>query len=138
MVAVVRRVVVRGVALRVDPVDPVDPVEQMRLRMGRLHALMDEWVVWCRRDVPRVGFPSHSALIIGAAGCPQERAVSARAELVDAVVEDLVPIHRAAVMRRYGVAAVWRFPRDNYAVVLEAALLALIVGLRRKGVDMDV
>lgn len=130
MVAVARRVV-RGEGVRGDA------VEDLRQRMSRLHALMDEWVVWCRRDVPRVGFPSHSALIVGAAGCPQERAISGRAELVDAAVEDLSPIHRAAVLRRYGVAAVWRFPRDNYAEVLEAALSSLIVGLRRKGVDID-
>lgn len=132
MVTVVRRV---KVLMGAGP--DRDSVERVQLRMERLHALMDDWVLWCRRDVPRVGYPSHCTLIVGAAGCPYERATSARAGVVDAAVDDLSPIHRAAVMRRYGIAAVWRFPRDNYAVVLEQALSALIAILRRKGVDID-
>lgn len=126
-----RRVVVRGESMQVDE------VEQMRMRMDRLHALMDEWVCWCRADVPRIGFPRYSAMVQGAPASAEDRAESGRAEIIDAAVEDLEPIHRAAIQRRYGVVAVWRFPRSNYADVLAVALDALIKGLRRKGVDID-
>lgn len=128
---VARRVVVKG-----DGMVRQDEAERMRTRLDRLHAVMEEWVSWCRSDVPRVGYPRHSALIQGAPGCAADRSDSSRGEVIDAAVEDLAPIHRAAVLRRYGVMSVWRFPRDNYAQILEAALEALIVGLKRKGVDV--
>ena len=53
---------------------------------------------------------------------------------VDACVQDLMPAQRAAVMRRYGIAAVFRFPRDNYEQCLLMAHEVLIKALPRKGV----
>lgn len=132
MQAMAARRVVRG-----SGVVQQDDVEQMRQRMSRLHALMDEWVMWCRSDFPRVGFPRYSAMIQGAPASGADRAESGRAEVVGAAVEDLPPIQRAAVHRRYGVVAVWRFPRNNYAEMLEQALDALIKILRRRGIDID-
>lgn len=127
-----RRVVVRAA------VPVVDPVRKERERLAALAAVMADWVEWMRRDDLRVGFPAHSALVRGAEGCVYERAESARIEAIDAVVADLAPIHRAAVCKRYGLAAVWRFQRENYAEVLQVANEALIAGLKRKGVDIEV
>lgn len=129
---VARRVMVRGNG----GVQQQDEAQRMRERLDRLHAVMEDWVAWCRADVPRVGFPRYSALVQGAPACAADRADSSRAEVVDAAVDDLAPIHRAAILRRYGVMAVWRFPRNNYAEILDAALEALIVILKRKGVDV--
>lgn len=130
--AVKRRVVVRAA------VAVVDPIERERRRLDALAAVVADWVEWMRRDDSRVGFPQHSALVRGAEGCAYENAESARVQAIDAVVSDLPAIQRAAVCRRYGLAAVFRFPRANYAEVLEAANEALIAGLRRKGVDIEV
>lgn len=130
--AVKRRVVVRAA------VAVVDPMERERRRLDALAAVMADWVEWMRRDDLRVGFPQHSALVRGAEGCAYENAESARVEAIDAAVSDLSPIHRAAVCRRYGLGAVWQFPQANYAEVLQAANEALIAGLKRKGVDIDV
>lgn len=127
-----RRVVVRA------SVPAVDPIERERARLDALAAVMADWVEWMRRDDSRVGFPAHSALVRGAEGCVYEHAESARIEAIDAVVSDLAPIHRAAVCRRYGLVAVWRFPRENYAEVLQGANEALIAGLKKKGVDIEV
>lgn len=49
-------------------------------------------------------------------------------------MQDLMPAQRAAVMRRYGIAAVFRFPRDNYEQCLLMAHEVLIKALQRKGV----
>lgn len=59
------------------------------------------------------------------------------AENVQAVVEGIgerSPAQKAALYRAYDVVAVFRFPRGNYAEVLEEAKVAVRVGLRRRGV----
>jgi len=73
----------------------------------------------------------------GAAGDAYDRLELGRVELVDTAVGDLEPIQRAAIQRRYGLCAVWRFPRLNYGEVLDQAHTALMVLLRKKGVDLD-
>lgn len=114
-----------------------DQQQRDRERMDRMRAVMEEWADWMRVDDSRIGFPGHSALVRGAPACSYERADSGRAELVDAAVSDLEPIQRAAIQRRYRVCAVWRFPRHNYAEVLDKAHTSLLVLLRKKGVDLD-
>lgn len=132
MAVAARRVVVRATEM----VTGVDRRTAYEDRLDRLHAIMSEWAQWMRAADLRIGYPAHSALVRGAPGDAYERADAARMELIDAAVEDLSqPIYRAAVQRRYGVCAVWRFPRLNYEEVLMAALEELMVLLAKKGVD---
>jgi hypothetical protein len=131
-------VIGRRVVIGADRPARGDRLDAVRNRMERLQVVMSEWVDWMRRDDSRTGFPSHSPLLRGASGDIYERAESERAELIDTVVsQDLEPIHCAAICKRYGVCAVWQFPRNNYAEVLEAAHEVLIAGLHKKGIDID-
>jgi hypothetical protein len=114
-----------------------DQQRRDRDRMDRMVVVMEDWADWMKVDDSRIGFPGHSALVRGAPGCSYERAESGRAELVDAAVSDLDPIQRAAIQKRYKVCSVWRFPRANYAEVLDKAHASLLVLLRKKGVDLD-
>ena len=114
-----------------------DQRQRDKIRMDRMREVMEDWAGWMRRDDSRIGFPGHSALVRGAPGCSYERAESGRAELVDAAVDDLEPIQRAAIQVRYKVCAVWRFPRLNYGEVLDKAHASLLGLLRKKGVDLD-
>lgn len=132
MAVVARRMVVRAE----DAVGRRDRRAAYEDRLDRLHAIMGEWAQWMRSADLRIGYPAHSALVRGAPGDAYERAAADRMELIDAAVEDLSqPIYRAAVQRRYGVCAVWRFPRLNYEEVLMLALEELMVQLTKKGVD---
>lgn len=54
-----------------------------------------------------------------------------------AVIDDIGirhPAQKAAIYRAYGVAAVFRFPRENYAQILDAAKENVKLGLRKRGV----
>lgn len=117
---------------------PAGVVRSERDKLDRLARVMEDWAEWMRHDDCKVGWPSHAAMIRGAdTACVYERAEGTRVELVDAAVEDLSAIHRAAISRRYGVCAVWRFPRLNYAEILEGAHGALIANLRKRGIDIN-
>ena len=111
--------------------------EHMR-HMGRLRVLLEDWADWQRTYRPRLGYPSRSltCYIEGSRDFEGmcEDADSATFAAIDACVQDLVPSQRAAVMRRYGIAAVFRFPRDNYEACLLAAHERLLVDLPKKGV----
>ena len=103
-----------------------------------LVALLTEWAQWQRAYAPRLGYPSRS-LTCYSEGSRDFEGMCEDADnqtfaAVDACVQDLVPAQRAAVMRRYGIAAVFRFPRDNYEDCLMGAHEALVVALPRKGV----
>lgn len=103
-----------------------------------LVALLEDWANWQRAYSPRLGYPSRSLTCYSEGSrdfegmC--EDADNATYAAVDACVQDLVPAQRAAVMRRYGIAAVFRFPRDNYEACLLAAHERLMVELPKKGV----
>ena len=103
-----------------------------------LVALLTEWAQWQRAYSPRLGYPSKS-LTCYSEGSQDfdslcEAVDSQTFASVDACVQDLVPAQRAAVMRRYGIAAVFRFPRDNYENCLMLAHETLLSALPRKGV----
>ena len=103
-----------------------------------LVALLTEWAQWQRAYSPRLGYPSRS-LTCNREGSEEFESLcdavdSQTFASVDACVQDLVPAQRAAVMRRYGIAAVFRFPRDNYEQCLMLAHDVLIKALPRKGV----
>ena len=55
--------------------------------------------------------------------------------MIDCVVSDLPPLHKAAIYRCYGISAVFRFPRENYAEILLDAHDILLVLLPKKGVS---
>ena len=103
-----------------------------------LVALLTEWAQWQRAYSPRLGYPSKSLTCYSEVSQDFESlcdAVDSQTfASVDACVQDLVPAQRAAVMRRYGIAAVFRFPRDNYESCLMMAHEALAKALPRKGV----
>ena len=107
-------------------------------RMERLKVILEDWATWQRTYRPRLGYPSRSLTCYSEGSTDFEsmceEADSATYAAVDACVQDLVPAQRAAVMRRYGIAAVFRFPRDNYEACLLAAHERLMVELPKKGV----
>ena len=103
-----------------------------------LVALLTEWAQWQRAYSPRLGYPSKSLTCYSEGSQDFESlcdAVDSQTfASVDACVQDLVPAQRAAVMRRYGIAAVFPFPRDGYEQCLLMAHEVLIKALPRKGV----
>ena len=107
-------------------------------RMERLRVILEDWATWQRTYRPRLGYPSRSLTCYSEGSTDFEgmceEADSATYAAVDACVQDLVPAQRAAVMRRYGIAAVFRFPQDNYGACLLAAHERLMVELPKKGV----
>lgn len=103
-----------------------------------LVAMLTDWAQWQRAYAPRLGYPSRSITCYSESGQDFEGmcdSVDAHTfSTVDACVQDLVPAQRAAVMRRYGIASVFRFPRENYEQCLLMAHETLLVALPRKGV----
>ena len=103
-----------------------------------LVALLTEWAQWQRAYAPRLGYPSRSLTCYSEGGQDFEGMCETvdnhTYATVDACVQDLAPAQRAAVMRRYGIAAVFRFPRDNYEQCLMLAHERLVIALPRKGV----
>lgn len=103
-----------------------------------LVALLTDWAQWQRAYAPRLGYPSRSLTCYSE--CSRdfegmcEDADNQTFASVDACVQDLMPAQRASVMRRYGIAAVFPFPRDNYEQCLLMAHEVLIKALPRKGV----
>lgn len=111
-------------------------------RLAVLCRMLEDWAEWQRGYRMKLGYPTRS--LSGAAGGSTEcsyddlyaSADNAVFEAIDAAVDDLQPAQRAAVLRRYGIAAVFRFPRENYAEQLDRAHDALMRSLPRKGVDI--
>ena len=104
-----------------------------------IDALLHNWGRWTISAESRgIGYPSKS-LTCYSEGSRDFEGMCEDADnqtyaSVDACVQDLMPAQRAAVMRRYGIAAVFRFPRDNYEQCLLMAHEVLIKALPRKGV----
>ena len=111
-------------------------IEQLKRSVDALVQLMSEWADWQKGFRMKLGYPTHSA---GMGGCGMqtfedmcESVDNETMRIVDGVVqEDLAPIERAAILRRYGVAAVFRF-RD-YEGALMQAHERLMVLLPKKG-----
>ena len=57
-----------------------------------------------------------------------------KAEAIEAAVEDLPPTKKAAIHKRYGICAVYRFPRDDYELQLLAAHEELLRTLPKRNV----
>ena len=106
--------------------------------MEALRNILEGWADWQRTYSLRLGYPSKS-LTCHSEGSRDFEGMCEDADnqtfaTVDACVQDLVPAQRAAVMRRYGIAAVFRFPRDNYEHCLMLAHETLAAMLPRRGV----
>lgn len=108
-------------------------------RIDRLVAVLEDWAAWnSRYSAIRVASCS-VGLTSGYASSKSfddmlvdvENSV---AQIVDAAVDDLPPGQIAAINRRYGLCAVFRFPRGNYETLLFEAHEALLKTLQRKGV----
>lgn len=102
--------------------------------------LLQDWAEWMRHD-PRIGFNSRVPILATGMGSStfeelleQTESVSMRA--VDGSIDSLAPSNKAAIMRCYGLCAVFRLPRANYPyeVALSDAHTSLIVTLKKRGV----
>lgn len=108
-------------------------------KFGRLIVVMEDWATWCERYS---GIKSQSCAVGLTSGhCASksfedllESIENDIARLVDAAVDDLEPGQRAAINRRYGMTAVFRFPRGNYHTLLMQAHETLCNTLPKKGV----
>lgn len=106
--------------------------------LDNLIRLLDEWAEWCRNYAGRSGYPSQSAGFGHGSGvhsfddlCDQMECVVMAA--IDAAIGDLPPAQNAAINRRY-LGSTFRFPRENYAEMLDGAHNKLLIVLPRKGV----
>lgn len=102
-------------------------------------ALLEDWAQWQRGYRLKLGYPTKSAGIESGGGstsfddlCDESDAEVMRK--VDACVNDLSLIQRSAVLKRYGIAAVFRFPRWKYETVLCEAHVALMAAFSKKGI----
>lgn len=115
---------------------------EIEQQLATLCRMLEDWAEWQRGYRMKLGYPTRS--LSGSGGGSTEcsyddlYATADRAvfEAIDTAVDDLQPAQRAAVLRRYGIAAVFRFPRENYAEQLDRAHDALMRSLPRKGVDI--
>lgn len=100
--------------------------------------LLTDWAEWMRH-VPGIGFNSRVPILstgIGSSTFEEllEQVDSQAMRGVDGSVESLPPSNKAAIMRCYGLCAVFRFPRDNYEQKLNEAHESIITSLKRKGI----
>lgn len=113
-----------------------DDMQHIKRSVDALVLLMTDWAAWQKGYRIKLGYPTHSAGM-GGGGLQSfedmcEAVDSETMRIVDGVVqEDLTPIERAAILRRYGVAAVFRF-RD-YEGTLQQAHERLMALLPKKG-----
>lgn len=127
-----RRVVVRAVHENV--------AELVDLRMQRLVVLLEDWARWCRCYGEHIGYPRRSAgLVSGGAVVASDHVYEAADAscmcAVEAAIDDLAPVPRAAVLRSQGLCAVFRFTeRMPYEMALEMAHEDLLRALVRRGV----
>lgn len=102
-------------------------MQATRRELDALIVLLEDWADWQHghRYSKGLGYPAHSPGMGGARISSfddmADEVDAATMRIVDAAVNDLPPAPRAAIMRRYGIAAVFRFPRNNYAQCLSIA-----------------
>lgn len=106
--------------------------------LERLVCLLEDWAKWQSTYRPKTGFKSRSAGFIGLGlssfedMCEESDNTTMRT--LDASIDSLLPAQAAAIHRAYGVCAVFRFPRENFAATLELAHHCLVIIVKRKGV----
>ena len=94
----------------------------------RLVVHLEQWARWHQGYCPDLGHAHHAAVcetggksVYSSWDDFEEGVDRFRFLATDAAVDDLAPAQRGAVHKRYGICAVWRFPRANYTY--EHALL---------------
>jgi hypothetical protein len=110
----------------------------MATELESLVCLLEAWAKWQSTWSPKNGYKSRSAgfAAIGLQSFEDmcERSDSITMKTIDASIDSLEPAQSAAINRRYGVCAVFRFPRNNYEATLIEAHARLVVICKRKGV----
>lgn len=119
--------------------DRADIISREITRHDRLVVILEDWAEWCARYTGRRESSGSVGLTSGYGASKSfddmlDDINSGIARLVDATVDDLDAGQRAAINRRYGISAVFRFPRGNYADLLLSAHDELMVTLPKKGV----
>lgn len=108
-------------------------------RFGRLIIIMEDWAEW-NAQYSGIRNPSHSVGLTSGYAASQSfddmlhSVENNIAAIVETAVDDLQPANRAAINKRYGLSAVFRFPRGNYADLLLEAHESLMLTLPKKGV----
>lgn len=114
-------------------------LDDEQIRMSRLVSILEDWAKW-QRGYSIMKQPSHSVgLCSGYASSKTfddlvEAADARVCEIVETLIDDLPPGPRAAINVRYGIAAVFRFPRGNYEELLLQGHESLMLSLPKKGV----
>lgn len=107
-------------------------------RIKRLVPLLEDWARWQSWYSPRVGYPSRVAMLASDASQSFEDMCESMdgniMQAIEAAVEDLPPAKKAAIHKRYGICAVYRFPRDDYELQLLAAHEELLRTLPKRNV----
>lgn len=103
----------------------------------RLDVLLEIWADWVHQGSWVDGYPARAAAVRSLAGPDFDEMVEASdeqlAQSVQAGIDSLALHHQAALSHRY-TEAVWRFPRMEFALVLQDARQSLMVVLNRRGV----
>lgn len=115
-----------------------DNMQELKRSVDALVSLMEEWANWQSGYRMKLGYPSRSTGLSNDASTSFDDMCdemdNANMRIVDAVVqEDLEPIERAAILRRYGVASVFRF-RDYEGILMRAhERLMVMIPKKSKG-----
>ena len=100
--------------------------------------LLEDWAKWQSSYREKTGFKHKSAgFISGGLSSFEdmcEQSDNATMRTIDASIDSLLPAQAAAVHRKYGVCAIFRFPRANFEQILEQAHDRLIITVKRRGV----
>ena len=109
---------------------------------SRIEYWLRIWAQWQRRSDMRLGYPARSlALVSGGASRrtdewiedESERIESRNAQAMDALINDLPPAQRAAIHCSW-LGATFRFPRQNFNVLLQQAYVRLLAGMDRRDI----
>lgn len=106
--------------------------------INSLKYLLEDWARWQGGYTMRLGYPTHSPGMgnhrVQSFDDMCEEVDSWTRQTIDAAVDDLPPPQKAAILRCYGIASTFNFPRDNYQTQLFSAHEHLLQELPRRGV----
>ena len=116
-------------------------IDHIGYQLERLKVILMDWANWQKGYKPNIGWRSRSiGLVSGYVSktfddmC--DEADTAMYRNIDAAIGDLTAPQSAAINRCYGIASVFRFPRNNYQECLIEAHLILMKTLPAKGVNV--
>ncbi len=103
--------------------------------LDRLKGFLEDWAVWTAGYRPNLGA---SGMRMQTCGGHDFESLFADTDkrtmkVIDTCIDDLTPAQTAAIHRRY-LHIDWRFPRDNYAVMLDQAHDRLVIVLQKKDI----